>query len=277
MTEFTTESGLWKTLSAHLGNTQVFAIGDVHGQAETLAATLDAIALVQRSAPVRRLIFLGDLIDRGPQSLAAIALSDKARDLARVDDVILLPGNHELMLIDGIDDPDRFIGDWLDNGGDALIEEAIPGCTARRLVELAKIAQDAVGEEFLNHIRTCPTWHKEGCIVFVHAGLDPVVAPEGFLNQSRFGVMGGNHWAWIRSPFLDWTGGWGPEKSWTVVHGHTPAAIQRTDLQAFEATAGRVTTHNRLCLDAGSALGFSQIGWAEFAANTYRLCLTRGA
>ena len=47
-----------------------------------------------------------------------------------VDDVILLPGNHELMLLVGISEPDRFICDWLDNGGDMLIEEAVPGCTA---------------------------------------------------------------------------------------------------------------------------------------------------
>jgi serine/threonine protein phosphatase 1 len=93
----------WKTLPAHAADAQVFAIGDVHGQADTLAATLDAIASVPRSHLVRRLIFLGDLIDRGPQSLTAISLYESAGDLAMVDDVILLPGNHELLLLDGID------------------------------------------------------------------------------------------------------------------------------------------------------------------------------
>ena len=72
----------WKTLPAHAADAQVFAIGDVHGQADTLAATLDAIASVPRSHLVRRLIFLGDLIDRGPQSLAAISLYKSAADLA---------------------------------------------------------------------------------------------------------------------------------------------------------------------------------------------------
>jgi serine/threonine protein phosphatase 1 len=111
----------WKTLPAHAADAQVFAIGDVHGQADTLAATLDAIASAPRSHLVRRLIFLGDLIDRGPQSLAAISLYKSAGDLAMVDDVILLPGNHELMLLDGISEPDHFICDWLDNGGDMLL------------------------------------------------------------------------------------------------------------------------------------------------------------
>jgi DNA-binding transcriptional LysR family regulator len=64
-----------------------------------------------------------------------------------------------------------------------LIEEAVPGCTARRLVELADIARDAVGEEFLEFIRTCPTWHMEGNILFIHAGLDPTAEPSKFLNQ----------------------------------------------------------------------------------------------
>jgi serine/threonine protein phosphatase 1 len=248
----------------------------VHGQADTLAATLAAIASVPRSAPVRRLIFLGDLIDRGPQSLAAISLYKSAGDLANVDDVILLPGNHELMLVDGNNDPDRFISGWLDNGGDMLIEEVFPGCTALRLVELAAIAQNAVGEAFLEYIRTCPTWHKEGNIVFVHAGLDPTADPHEFLNQSRFGAMSDDHWAWIREDFLEWTGGWGECKTWILVHGHTPATMQITGLKALTKTADRVATHGRLCLDAGSTLNLAQIAWAEFAVDQYRFCMTRG-
>jgi len=265
----------WKTLPAHAADAQVFAIGDVHGQADTLAATLDAIASVPRSHLVRRLIFLGDLIDRGPQSLAAISLYKSAGDLAMVDDVILLPGNHELMLLDGISEPDRFICDWLDNGGDMLIEEAVPGCTARRLVDLADIARDAVGEEFLEYIRTCPTWHMEENILFIHAGLDPTAEPIEFLNQSRFGAVNECHWAWIREPFLEWTGGWGDCKTWIVVHGHTPATMQVTDLKVLEKAADRVATHGRLCLDAGSTFDLAQVAWAEFAAAKYRFCMTR--
>jgi serine/threonine protein phosphatase 1 len=78
----------WKTLPTPAADAQVFAIGDVHGQADTLAATLDAIASVSRSHLVRRLIFLGDLIDRGPQSLAAIALYKSAGDLCLPDHII---------------------------------------------------------------------------------------------------------------------------------------------------------------------------------------------
>ncbi len=74
--------GPWKTLPAHAADAQVFAIGDVHGQADTLAATLDAIASVPRSHLVRRLIFLGDLIDRGPQSLTAISYLSSAKNWA---------------------------------------------------------------------------------------------------------------------------------------------------------------------------------------------------
>jgi hypothetical protein len=57
----------------------------------------------------------------------------------------------------------------------------------------------------------------EGNILFVHAGLDPTAEPSEFLNQSRFGAVNECHWAWIREPFLEWTGGWGDCKKWIVV------------------------------------------------------------
>jgi serine/threonine protein phosphatase 1 len=87
--------GAWAPLSARGPQAQVFAIGDVHGQADLLEATLAEIHGVPRSATLRRLIFLGDIIDRGPASLRAVALVGEAAELAGVDDVVLLPGNHE--------------------------------------------------------------------------------------------------------------------------------------------------------------------------------------
>ena len=127
MSSSQTSLGNWKQIGLRVPlGAQIFAIGDVHGQADTLEAVLSAIKAVPRTADVRRLVFIGDLIDRGPASLRAIALTQRARELAGVEDVVALPGNHELMLLDGIDAPQMHISDWLDNGGDAVIEEAQP-------------------------------------------------------------------------------------------------------------------------------------------------------
>jgi hypothetical protein len=60
-----------------------------------------------------------------------------------------------------------------------------------------------------------------------------------------------------------------------VVHGHTPATMQVSDLKVLERAGDRVATHCRLCLDAGSTFDLAQVAWAEFAASKYRFCMTR--
>ena len=274
MTDETHCVSAWRTLPCRGPEAQLFVIGDVHGQAGALGAALDAIGGIPGAGLPRRLVFLGDLIDRGPDSLGAVRLAMGAADRARVDAVTLLPGNHELMLIDGLLAPQEFMGDWLDNGGDEVIQEADPGCTARKLVDLAEIARAAFDPAFLIAMTSGPTFERAGELLLVHAGLAPGVEAETFLAQGRFGSSG-EHWAWIREPFLDWEFGWGPDRSWVVVHGHTPAVTRRGGPDGFGRAADRVRTHRRLCLDAGAAYGLPQVGWAEFGPDRYRVGLTR--
>ena len=274
MTDETPLLSIWRSLPCRGLDAQLFAIGDVHGQATALAIALDAIGAVPEIGLPRRLVFLGDLIDRGPDSLGAVRLAMGAAERARVDEVILLPGNHELMLIDGLLDPQVFLGDWLDNGGDAVIQEADPGCTARKLADLAEIARDAFDPAFLTAMTSAPSFHLAEELLFVHAGLAPEMDAEKFLAQGRFGSSG-EHWAWIREPFLDWTSGWGPDRSWVVVHGHTPAVRRQAKPDGFARAADRVRSHRRLCLDAGAAFGLPQVAWAEFGPERYRVGLAR--
>lgn len=264
----------WRPLPCRGPETQLFVIGDVHGQAGALGAALDVIGRVPEIGLPRRLIFLGDLIDRGPDSLGAVRLAMGASDRVRVGEVTLLPGNHELMLIDGLLDPQEFIGDWLDNGGDAVILEVDPDCKARKLVDLAEIARAAFDPDFLIAMTSGPTYERAGELLLVHAGLAPAVEAETFLAQGWFGSSE-EHWAWIREPFLDWEFGWGPDQSWRVVHGHTPAVTRQTGCEEFARVADRVNTHRRLCLDAGAAFGLPEVGWAEFGPDRYRVGLAR--
>lgn len=265
---------MWRPLPCRGSEEQLFAIGDVHGQSAALAAVLQAISDTPGDGRVRHLIFLGDLIDRGPDSLGAVQLAMDARRQARVDLLTILPGNHELMLLDGLLNPDPYIATWLDNGGDAVIKESDPECTVRKLSELADIARSAFDPDFLRCITEGPTWHQSGDLLFVHAGLQPGVDPVTFLTQSRFWAED-SHWAWIREPFLNWRGGWGPEGGWIVVHGHTPVLTKKAGLHVFEKAADRIRSHRRLCLDAGPANGVGQVSWAEFGPDRYRLSLTQ--
>lgn len=266
----TSQLGKWHAHPGMDEHTQLFAVGDVHGQAEALAAALDAIARIPRTADRRRIVFLGDLIDRVPQSLGSIQLAMTAAKLALVDDVVILPGNHELMLLDALDDPMRFMGDWLDNGGDTMIAEAKTKGPVRLLNDFAEIARRIVPAGFLSAMRAAPSHIRIGNLLLVHAGLAPDKDAAGFLGLSGHAAQG-SHWAWIRKPFLDWRGGWGPDRNWLVVHGHTPAITKSVGPSRFHAAANRVRTGHRICLDAGAACGLPQVGWAEFSSAAFRL------
>lgn len=266
--------GAWHESPGDGVGCQLFVIGDVHGQAAALAAALAAIAAIPRSAALRKLVFLGDIIDRGPQSIAAIGLVLTAANLALVDDVVMLPGNHELMLLDALDDPMRYMGDWLDNGGATVIAEAVPTAPVRLLRDFAEIAHRIVPSAYVTAIRQAPSHLLIGDLLLVHAGLAPDQDSHAFLNLPKQGAYDA-HWAWIREPFLDWRNGWGPEARWLVVHGHTPVASKTSDPSRFLASANRMRTHRRICLDAGAANRLPQVGWAEFFANRFRLALSR--
>lgn len=274
MNPFEVTTTNWKEMPQSVDGEQLFVIGDVHGQAGALNATLSAIAEIARTTKRRRLVFLGDLIDRGPSSLEAIDLAENAKSHALVDDVIILPGNHELMMLDALENPMMFMGDWLDNGGQELILEAVPNCTARLLADFAAIALRAIPNSFLQQIQNGPTSLRVGDILLVHAGLNPETEASDFLSKPRQGVIENDHWAWIREPFLHWQGGWGPNRDWAVIHGHTPAVTMSITVQGFEAVADRISDCSRICLDAGAANGIPQIAWAEFHDAYYRIGVT---
>ena len=71
----------------------VWAIGDVHGYADTLLALLDSLDLSSRD----RVVLLGDLVDRGPRSCEVIRI---ARENPQIFSVL---GNHEEMMLNSFD------------------------------------------------------------------------------------------------------------------------------------------------------------------------------
>lgn len=204
----------------------IYAIGDVHGRADLLRPLLDAIAddAGDQSAVI---IFLGDIIDRGPDSKEALELVDEAMDRFPGSQLIL--GNHDeylLLALEGLlTETDATI--WLEgNGGQATMRSYLPG-NRPTVQQFAAFVHEYYGHHH-SLLRNAVDKVVIGAHCFVHAGIRPGVP---IADQNSFDLR------WIREEFLDHRGQF--EK--IIVHGHTPT---ETDLPE--------TYPHRIAVDTGA-------------------------
>ena len=80
-----------------------FVVGDVHGEFDTLEAMLASVGFLPGCD---RLFALGDLIDRGPRSVDAVAWMERGRIALSVR------GNHEQMLLERMQEVENNPDDW---------------------------------------------------------------------------------------------------------------------------------------------------------------------
>lgn len=188
---------------------RIYAVGDIHGRADLLDTMAGIIAqdLTARPSPEATTIFLGDYVDRGPDSRRIID------QLVRGDfptPIVTLRGNHEDILIGFLrGEVDADYHDQL--GGGATL--ASYGLDSAAFVWAGKAERTAMLEaippehrDFLDRLRLSET---VGDYFFCHAGARPGVALD---RQSAEDLM------WIRDDFLTSTYDFGK----VVVHGHTP-------------------------------------------------------
>ena len=190
---------------------RAYAIGDVHGRLDLLDRLLGLIHrdLEQRPAQKTLLLFVGDLVDRGPSSAQVIERLRTYRHPG-VRPVFLL-GNHEEVLLRIIGGDATPISGWLKFGGAECIASygADPKMLARSrpedvLAEVRRVIPRSHVEFLQSFADTC----RFGDYLFVHAGIRPGV---DLHQQSQSDLR------WIRGPFLlDER-----DHGFVVVHGHT--------------------------------------------------------
>jgi serine/threonine protein phosphatase 1 len=247
-------------------DTEVFAIGDLHGRPDLLHALLDEAAREPRRRDRRVLVFLGDLVDRGPDSLGTVDLAIKAGPRIGADEQIGLMGNHETMMRLALDprtpweDAIDALQNWLANGGDAVVRQfAHFEVEPDGPEELLTIIRVGLPDRIRVWLEGLTTSWRSGEILFVHAGVNPGVDFEQFLatpwNKPLAEVDEDMHWAWVRWPFLDASPGQAGFSGYFVVHGHTPNDA-RPNPSHQEQIRGF-----RLNLDAGSGrTGLAKMG-----------------
>ena len=193
-------------------DTVVYAIGDLHGRADLLAELhrLIAIDVARRRQSRRVVVYLGDYIDRGPESRQVLDLL-LDQPLAGFE-AAHLKGNHEDFMLRFLAGETEYGFGWLMNGAVETFESY--GIAASRFATVADLDDlrrqlierlPARQRAFLDRLELM---HVEGDYAFVHAGIRPGMA----LDRQRESDL-----LWIRDAFLDWTG----RHDKVVVHGHS--------------------------------------------------------
>lgn len=190
---------------------RLYAVGDVHGRLDLLDRLLALIArdLDERPSAQVFLAFLGDLIDRGPESARVIERLRQFDDFRAMR--VFLMGNHEEVFLRVLEGEPGLAYSWLGFGGDACA--ASYGLDPHQLEQLdeAGIAERlnaAVPAEHVAFLRRFGDFFAFGDYLLVHAGIRPGVP----LDQQDAHDM-----RWIRKPFLSSR----KDHGTMIVHGHT--------------------------------------------------------
>lgn len=209
-----------------------YAIGDVHGELAKLDELLRFIRDdAERCKAPHRIVFLGDLVDRGPDSHGVIT---RVMTLAQSGEALAVKGNHEELMLNAYHNRESVgIYWWAENGGDETITSYMlangPTDDFRDAIDAAHIAW----------LKSLPTMirDEERGLVFVHGGIDPWCFP----NCTDEVKM------WTRSPTFMRSSAW-PEreeiKDIVVVHGHTPTVDFEPEAQP-----------RRINVDTGACFG----------------------
>jgi serine/threonine protein phosphatase 1 len=188
-----------------------YAIGDIHGRYDLLD---DLLRRIDRDDEIRgdtdtRLLFLGDYVDRGPDSAAILDLMIK---LDTGDDrIVFLGGNHEEVLLAVAEGNRKAAALFHKMGGRETLLSY--GATAADYDKadpagVIDLVRAHVPEAHLSWLRGLRHSFRAGDYFFAHAGIRPGIP----LDQQQASDL-----RWIRGEFLNDDGDHGS----IIVHGHS--------------------------------------------------------
>ena len=217
--------------------TRAYVIGDIHGRADLLSPLLERIDadLQERPVPYPVEIFLGDYIDRGPNSREVI---DRLIARSRVRETIFLKGNHETYLAGFLDQP-AMLGEWRQIGGlETLMSYGMQPSLRMEpdeQIRLAAAFKRVLPESHRLFLNSLSTSLSGGDYFFVHAGIRPGVP----LAEQRDEDL-----LWIREDFLLCEESFGR----VIVHGHSPVPEPEMRPNRINIDTGAYATGRLTCL-----------------------------
>ncbi len=168
---------------------RLLAVGDIHGCLDKLEQLMEQVS----PKDADRVVFLGDYVDRGPDSRGVLNYLLDFR--AQFPRSVFLKGNHEAMFLDYLEGRDPV--SFLINGGMTTLQS------------YRAAGYDTPTTEHVWFLEGLPLYYTTDEFIFVHAGLKPGIPLD---TQQERDLL------WIRGEFLDSEYDWGK----TIVFGHTP-------------------------------------------------------
>lgn len=235
-----------------------YAVGDIHGRADLLEPLLALIEadIAQTGAHEPVVVFLGDYVDRGPNSREVIDLLLSGRPQGA--ECIFLKGNHEAAMMDFV------LGRpgaraWLSHGGlDTLVSYGVEPpflgaddeqvqAARRALLEAIPLAH----HRFLGGLRD---FFCAGPYLFAHAGMDPA---KPLVDQTERDLL------WTREPFLSDR----KPLPYRVVHGHTPVPEPHVDARRIGVDTGAYATGVLTAARLAGGVSFLRVSAADFTGS----------
>lgn len=150
---------------------KTFVVGDIHGRCAQLVGLLE---MLPRDPSADTLVFLGDLIDRGPD-IPGVVAHVTGLCAENPERVICLRGNHEQMLLDFIDGASTL---WLESatGGDRTFEQYAAAPLRLRIDSDFGRAREVLASKIppdqIHFMRQLALYHEDDHALYVHAGLE---------------------------------------------------------------------------------------------------------
>lgn len=217
--------------------TRAYVVGDIHGRADLLGSLLDRIDVDLHENPVGQPIeiFLGDYVDRGPNSRGVI---EQLIGRKRIGETIFLKGNHETFIPAFLKEP-KMLSEWRNFGGlETLLSYGIKPSLRMEPAEQLQLSaafERALPKTHWLFLNSLPIAFICGDYYFVHAGVRPGI-PLGEQHEEDL--------LWIRDDFLLCEEDFGK----IVVHGHSPVKAPDIRPNRINIDTGAYATGQLTCL-----------------------------
>ena len=216
---------------------RVYCVGDIHGRDDLLREMAERVEadMAVRSFDHAETVFLGDYVDRGPDSKRVL---ERLATNEWPTSIIALAGNHEDFLVAFLDDAE-ILDFWRGQGGLETLHsygvDVGPAMAGRDFAAVQAAFTARLPKHHRDFLKALKVSAPIGDYFFCHAGVRPGVPLE---RQQRDDLLN------IRDPFLSSTA----EHGKLVVHGHTPAVAPEIHANRIGIDTGAYATGRLTCL-----------------------------